>query len=409
MAAPKHILILCHYAPPIRPSIRHHLEALRYSPHGHRLVYVNFANGAPPLLRRGRIDAIVLHTTLLALRGAGWWPDMLSPLAWIADHPAIKIALPQDEYDHAELLDDWLREWRVPVVFSNFGERDRRLLYPTLHNRARFEHAFTGYIDSATADALRGRLPPLAERELDIVYRASRLPFWFGRHGQLKHRIAEVVREPAELRGLRCDISTQPADTITSDAWFRFLMRGKVILGTESGASALDRRGEIRRAIQALLAQSPHLSFDEVSRQLADGWDNHRFFALGPRHFEAVFTKTVQVLVEGAYDGVLLPNRHYIPLKTDFSNLDEVLDRVADTRDLQRIADCAYEEIYLSGRYSYAELCRQIDAILPVDNIQQPPGAWLPLSVASSLHPYGLARRLGRPVVGGLMRRLRGA
>jgi hypothetical protein len=361
------------------------------------------------LLRRARIDAIVLHTTLLALRGAGWWPDMLRPLAWVRDHPAIKIALPQDEYDHAELLDEWLRKWRVAVVFSNFGERYRKLLYPTLHDRARFEHAFTGYIDPATADGLADRLPPLAERELDIVYRASRLPFWFGRHGQLKHKIAEVVRGPAQLRGLRCDISTNPADTITSDAWFHFLMRGKVILGAESGSSVLDRRGEIRAAIQALLARVPQMSFAEVSRQLPAGWDDHQFFALGPRHFEAVFTKTVQVLVEGEYDGVFVPNRHYVPLKADFSNLDEVLDRVRDTRELQRIADCAYEEIYLSGRYSYAELCRQIDAILLETSSERASGAWLPLGVATSLHPYGLARRLGRPFVGGLARRLRGA
>ena len=35
------------------------------------------------------------------------------------------------------------------------------------------------------------------------------------------------------------------------------------------------------------------------------GWDSYAFFAISPRHLEAVITKTAQVLVEGRYSGVL--------------------------------------------------------------------------------------------------------
>jgi len=101
-----------------------------------------------------------------------------------------------------------------------------------------------------------------------------------------------------------------------------------------------------------------------VSRQMPDGWDGYAFFALSPRHFEAVITKTCQVLIEGEYEGVFKQERHYIPMKRDFSNVDEVLDRVGDRRLTQEIAETAYEEIYLSGKYGYTTLARDIENVL---------------------------------------------
>ena len=40
---------------------------------------------------------------------------------------------------------------------------------------------------------------------------------------------------------------------------------------------------------------------------MPSGWDSYAFFAISPRHLEAVITKTAQVLVEGRYSGVLEP------------------------------------------------------------------------------------------------------
>jgi hypothetical protein len=93
------------------------------------------------------------------------------------------------------------------------------------------------------------------------------------------------------------------------------------------------------------------------------GWDSYTFFAISPRHLEAVMTRTCQVLVVGSYSGVLEPGRHYIPLQDDFSNLDAVLDQLADYDLTQRIADTAYQEIYLPGKYStpaFAETVRKV-------------------------------------------------
>jgi hypothetical protein len=406
MRSAKNVLVLYYYAQPMRPAIRHHLQVLNYSPHHHRIAYVNVAHGVPLGLHRARVDVIILHTTLLGLRWTELWPLVLRRLDWVRDHPCLKIALPQDEYDHAEILDEWLYHWRVPVIFTNFGERHRRLLYPIMHDRTAFLHAFTGYIDPATAATLEDHLPPITERPVDIVYRANHLPYWFGSQGQLKHNIAEIVRGQAVPRGLRCDISTRPEDTITSDHWFRFLTNARVILGVESGSSVLDARGQVKSFIQAQLAETPDLGFEELSRRLPTNWDSYEFFAIGPRHLEAVYTKTVQVLVEGAYDGVLEPGRHYLALKRDFSNLDEVLDQVRDARLLQTIADRAYEEIYHSKRHTYIEFCRRIDDVIMQHRRTQRWAPRLPLHLATAARPRVWANRVAHWLPVGVGRRI---
>jgi hypothetical protein len=221
----------------------------------------------------------------------------------------------------------------------------------------------TGYVDDESVRR-RPRPTPLAERPLHVVYRATRLPFWFGSHGQLKHEIGAAAGAAADRIGLRADISMQPGDGIVGSEWLDFLASGVSVVGCETGSSALDRAGELRHSVSKLLQDDPRRSFAEVSRLLPTGWDDYRFFALGPRHLEAASTGTVQILVEGQYDGVLEPNRHYIPVRRDLSDLDEALARTTDVEALQPFADAAYEELCLSGTYSYRRLTETVETAL---------------------------------------------
>jgi hypothetical protein len=366
MPTARRLLILYWRDPfrPLRATIRQHLRLFEAAPAGHVVHYVNVALGVPPAARRARFDAVVLHTTLLCARWFAQFPAVRERLAWLADVPALKIALPQDEYDHAAVLDDWLADLNVQVVGTNFNDHLRPILYPRLNGTARFVHVLTGYLDERTARTVAPTLRPPAERPLDIVYRANRLPYWFGRHGQLKHEVAVRVAEAADRLGLKTDISTDSRDTIQSDRWYAFLASARATIGCESGASALDPRGEIQATVRQILADRPDLTFDEVSALLPRGWDDYRFFAIGPRHLEAVLTRTCQVLVEGEYDGLLRPHEHFLPLRRDFGNLAEVLAQVRDDALVSKITDRAYEDICRSGRVTYAAGAQQFDAEL---------------------------------------------
>ena len=93
---------------------------------------------------------------------------------------------------------------------------------------------------------------------------------------------------------------------------------------------------------------------------MPQGWDSYAFFAISPRHLEAVITKTAQVLVEGRYSGVLEPERHYIPVRRDFSNLDEALERLRDVEAVEAMTERAYRDVYLSGRNNLSVLADQL-------------------------------------------------
>jgi hypothetical protein len=392
----RRVLVLYCYHQPMRPAIRQHLHVLDASQSRHQILYHNVADGLPAHIRRLCFDVVILHTTLLCYRWSPTFTSIRAMLAWLKDCSSLKIAMPQDEYDHSEVLDDWLADLNVSVICTNFGENLRSLLYPRMYRRARFLRCLTGYIDETSAAACRAGLRPIAERPRDIVYRACHLPYWFGSHGQLKHEIADQVQRRARELGLSCDISTRDQDAITSNHWYDFLASGKTIIGCESGSSVLDRRGQVRAQIQGILVRQPGLTFAEVSRLLPSGWDDYRFFALGPRHLEAVITRTCQVLVEGEYDGVLKPFRHYLPLRRDLANLDEVLTMIKDHALLEATAARAYEEIYLGKRYTYAGFASTLDAEFAAAPRRPagPPWKWVALRHKIYLFPHRLYRGL---------------
>jgi hypothetical protein len=310
----------------------------------------------------------------------------------VGDLDCLKIAMPQDEYNHSEVLDEWLRDLGVGHVFTNFEADVRSAFYTHMLQRAKFKHVFTGYIDETVAGSLEPRLTLPAQRRVDVVYRSTHPAYWFGRLGQLKYLIGERAQEAAAARGLTADISSRTDDAIIGDEWFDFLSSGRVVVGCESGASALDPRGKVQASIRAYLQEHPGATFDEVAAWMPQGWDAYNFGVIGPRHFEGVITKTCQVLVAGRYDDVLSPGRHYLAVRPDFADLGDVLQAACDPAVASEVAGRAYEEIYRSGRYTYRALAEQIDRVLAT----RPPRPVTRSAGASALERYG-SWRLDRP------------
>ena len=100
--------------------------------------------------------------------------------------------------------------------------------------------------------------------------------------------------------------------------------------------------------------------------------------------------RTALVLFEGRYSGVVEPDRHFVPLKKDFSNVDEVFAKLKDNAYLEALTERAYEDIIQSGRYTYAAFVRAIDEVLlqamPMPAPEAPP--WLPLPPCDALPSF---------------------
>ena len=365
-SSPRRVLVLYqHTAPgPMRSALRQKVRVLEASATRHEIVYWNAGYSVPRAIRRLPVDAVILDNTLLVARWAPEFAARRPTFDWLADVGALKIAFPQDEYNHAHVLDDWLADLGIDVVCSVFGPEHRELLYPRLGATARFERCLTGYVDELDITRHAAVVLPHDRRGLDLAYRAQALTPRFGRLGQLKHTVADAVAPLARAAGLRVDVSTDPRDAVLGERWFPFIASARAVLGSESGASAIDHRGELVAAERTMLAEQPSLAFADFDAAMHASWDGQLPGSVGPRHLEAAAARTCQVLVEGGYDGVLEPELHYLPVRSDGSDAGAVVERLADHTLVEAIATRAYADLVLSGRYGYSALAAQLERVL---------------------------------------------
>jgi hypothetical protein len=319
-------------------------------------------------MRRIEHDAIVFHTSFLsAMR---WAPDLAPVLRERAlalrDAPAIKAAMPQDEFLRSGELSTFITDAGVDVVFSVSPASEWPKIYAGVDRaRVRFEPTLTGYLDERTLNRIATILDESPQRPNDFFYRAGAERPYLGRHGLLKTAIAGVGTAEAEARGLRADISISPSDALFGDDWFRALARSRWTLGVEGGASILDHDGGLRVATERYMADHPDASFDDVEAACFPGRDGElALFAISPRHLEACATRTGQILVEGRYSDVLEPGRHYLAVRPDLSNLGAVLAEARDESLRRELTEAAYRDVVASGRYTYRGFVRDVERAL---------------------------------------------
>jgi hypothetical protein len=108
------------------------------------------------------------------------------------------------------------------------------------------------------------------------------------------------------------------------------------------------------------LAEDPALHAEVLERFFAHAEPPpHHGGCISSRHFDAMGCGTVQLLVEGRYNDILVPGRHYIPIRPDFANLDAVLGAAADPAFGAEIAEEAAE--FARAQHTHRH---RIDALL---------------------------------------------
>lgn len=316
-------------------------------------------------MRAVRFDVVIIHTLFTGKHWSGReaFRALIERASLVAEMDAVKVMLPQDEFYCSELYCELIERLGVDIVFSVAPESEWRSIYRDVDfDRVRFVRMLTGYLDEKKIDRLERAGILDGERPVDVCYRASGRPvMWFGRHGWMKHEIAAIFSDKARERGLVTDIALATGAAIVGDRWYRFLASSKYTIGTEGGTSLIDFDGSIRACTEAYVAAHPDADFGEVERACFPGLDGSaRLFALSPRHLEACASRTCQLLVEGEYNGVLEPGKHYIEIKADYSNLDEVLDLVATDSQRSEIVERAHRDVVASGRYTYRRMVELI-------------------------------------------------
>ncbi len=332
-------------------------------------------------------DAVCVHYSVRMFE-PGFLSDSYTDA--LRRYGGLKALFIQDEYDHTNASVARIRDLGIHLVFTCVPEEFIAKVYPpTALPGVKFVNVLTGYVP------LRLRGPkqslPMARRPILIGYRGRRLGYWYGDLGQEKLHIGVRMKQICAERGLTADIAWEERDRIYGDAWFDFLGRCKATLGSESGCNVFDFDGSLAATIREELNNNPNATYEEIRLKFLQGRETEiKINQISPKIFEAISCRTALVLFEGRYSDVVVPHRHFLPLKKDFSNVEEVLAKLGDDTFLEAMTERAYADVIGSGRYSFEAFVQRVDGALE-ENCQtqaRSAPAWLPLPPCDALPAF---------------------
>jgi len=353
------VLLLCDRPAIVAGTVHEHIDALtRCSTH--RVRAVEMFHDLPKGLDLNRFDVVLIHYTLVASDDRYLSPEARET---ISAFPRLKAIFVQDEYRFVDRTVAAIRSLGIKVVFTCVPEREIEKVYSARNLPGVTKvNVLTGYVNK---QHIERHVAPLTGRPIDVGYRARMLPAWLGELGQEKWRIGERFAREAVPSGLKCDISCSEEDRLYGEDWLNFIGSCKAILGVESGASIFDFTGEIQSAVEQDLRRQPSLTFDELRERHFKAKEGLiKLNQISPRCFEAAALRTLMILYEGDYSGVLLPWRHYVPLRKDHSNMAEIVRTLKDPIRSETIVEAAYTEVACNPAYGYQAFVTKVDSVL---------------------------------------------
>ena len=353
------ILLLCEVQRRNAPTVADHVFALRDHSR-HNITVFSWRRWLPRGLDLSRFDALIVHYSLVACLDSYIGHEMRNA---IRSFRGFKAAFVQDDYRFVNDTIAALTDMKINALFGLAPEPVIDQIYPPdkLPGVVR-ETVLAGYVPTELCDR---SVPSYEARPIDVGYRARKVPAWLGALSQEKWLIADRFGKDAAAYGLKCDISTRERDRIYGEAWISFVSSCKAMLGTESGASVIDFTGEIQKNVEAHLLREPDASFEALRDLNFRDIDGKVVLqVISPRCFEAAALRTLMILYEGSYSGRLQPWRHYVPLKKDHSNMDEVVAVLRDPAKATAIIERAYAEVALNPDNSFEAMVRQFDRVI---------------------------------------------
>jgi len=277
----------------------------------------------------------------------------------------LKVEFIQDDYRWIDRETAASRDIGINVLFTVAPEPAASQVYDERLPGVRRVLTLTGYVP----ENLVGRpIKPLGERTIDVGYRARDLPFWLGRLSREKVWIGQRFLERAPAYGLRCDIAWTEDQRIYGERWIEFVSSCRATLGCESGASIADFDGSVEQAVLTFMGAHPRATFEDVHEAVLRPYEGNVVMNIvSPRVFEAAALGTALVMFPGEYSGVVSPEKHYIVLEKDFSNMDDVVDKLRDDKLVSAMTARARHDLIESGRWGYRAFVDQFDQVVDAD------------------------------------------
>jgi len=311
----------------------------------------------PESIKSFDFDGVIMMSTFM-----DWVKRYQTGDAWLKQYEflkkskAIKVVFSQDDYWLSEVRDQFYTSFGINLLFPVCPPSTWTELYPNyMAGAGKATLGYTIYLTEQMTN-LSALSIPWEKRSMDVVYRASGTPTYPNKLGYVKATIGETFKASLGTQHqLKLDISTSKESFISGNDWYAFIANSRAILGSNSGSSVNIRNHQIVAKLNQYKASSPLASVDEIERNVLDANDvNKNYTGISPRNIEAAMLGTLQILVPGEYGGILEPYIHYIPLKEDASNIEEIVAILKDKeRCLQITTAC--KEAFLNTKNLYAE------------------------------------------------------
>jgi Glycosyl transferases group 1 len=356
---PKKLLVIYSIASTVVATTTEYVRSFgRYSRND--VSYINGTHGARLGVELSEFDAVWLNYCCRLCFPGYVSADVRGALR---TYRGLKLMSVQDEYDRTETLREGIEELGFDVVFTCVPQSSLSHVYP----RERFPHTefitvLTGYVpehlESKSGTTLLERRPiVIGYRGRDIGARYGELGFW---KSEIGRRMKAICLE----RGIRCDIEVTEESRIHGESWYAFVESCRTMLGSESGSNVFDFDGSIERQYETLKRKKLGLSYEEFQPYMAEHEKDIGMGQISPRVFEAAALRTPMILLTGCYSGLIKPGEHYVELRKDFSNVEDVLRQVEDIPALAEMADRAYRHLIASGTYSYRRFIELVDGVI---------------------------------------------
>ncbi len=343
-------------------TVAEHLEGFRKHSR-HRFFFlpatelVELADGKGAGLDLSCYDALAIHYSVRVSVRGHLSPDIA---AAVAAYRGPKLLFAQDEYDNVETTRRWMERLGIDAHFTTVPRDGLDFVYPqSRFPKVDFIPTLTGYVpEDPSMDAFA---MPMSERKLRIAYRGRSLSLHYGALSREKYSIGVDVKRLAQARGVAVDIEVDEGKRIYGTDWYRFIGSARATLGTESGSNVFDIDGSLAK----LAREHEGLSFELFAeRYLTEHEGLVKMNQISPKIFEAIRLRTALVLFEGEYSGAVRAGEHYIPLKKDYSNIDEVFARLEDVAFLEAMTERAYRDVIATERYSLRRFVEGVDDYL---------------------------------------------
>lgn len=278
----------------------------------------------------------------------------------LAAYKGTKIFFTQDDYDNIERNIKKYKDCKIDILYSPVSNPcTLRYLYPKdKMTNIKIKHYLTGYTSDDVIDNIDSL--PICERRIDVFYRGNDVGWAYGRLGYEKQEIGIKMRQYLKEKHFEYDISCKRENQVFGDEYYIRMSSAKATLITESGSSIIfnnDKLMSDRMEIMNLSRSTDKLlSYEKLKAKYKNFFSYEEKYSvteISPKCFEAIACKTALIGYEGNYSNVLIPNKHFIVLKKNFSNIESVLEKLRDDNYLQNIVNQAYQDIFVSNKYSY--------------------------------------------------------